>query len=205
MSAKSDNRTRRREQIFEAAIKVIAEKGFHGATIKEIARAAGLGKGTIYQYIRKKEDLLILIVEEGVSLMAGRISKVCEAPDAPERKLRRVVDAMLDLIEEHSMLAKTLAMEIERIKDKDTRQLEEIYEEKFLSVIRSQIEDVPPGGGSAPGDAMVTAEILTAMCFLWSHSELLRRHAGDVETYKRILTQLFLHGLTGREEEATHG
>ncbi len=54
--------TARRQQILEAAIQVFAEKGFHRATIKEIARAADLADGTIYNYFENKTDLLLQIM-----------------------------------------------------------------------------------------------------------------------------------------------
>ena len=47
----------RRTQILEAAAAVFAEKGFHKATTKEIARVAGISEGTIYNYFAQKRDL----------------------------------------------------------------------------------------------------------------------------------------------------
>jgi len=49
----------RRNQILDAAAAVFAEKGFHRATTKEIARTAGVSEGTIYNYFDSKADLLI--------------------------------------------------------------------------------------------------------------------------------------------------
>ena len=51
----------RRTQILEAASKVFARRGFHRATIAEIAKTAGLSEGSIYNYFRSKEDLLVNI------------------------------------------------------------------------------------------------------------------------------------------------
>ncbi len=53
----------RRAQILDAATKVFAERGFHRATIKEIARAGGVADGTIYNYFDNKKDLLIGILD----------------------------------------------------------------------------------------------------------------------------------------------
>ncbi len=52
----------RRNQILDAAASVFAEKGFHRATTKEIASAAGVSEGTIYNYFDNKADLLIGIM-----------------------------------------------------------------------------------------------------------------------------------------------
>jgi AcrR family transcriptional regulator len=53
----------RRNQILDAATAVFAERGFHQATIKDIARAAGIGDGTIYNYFGSKADLLLGIMD----------------------------------------------------------------------------------------------------------------------------------------------
>jgi AcrR family transcriptional regulator len=52
----------RRNQILDAAAATFAAKGFHGATTKDIAGAAGVAEGTIYNYFDTKFDLLIGIV-----------------------------------------------------------------------------------------------------------------------------------------------
>lgn len=52
----------RRTQILNAATKVFAEKGFHRATVKDIARAAGVADGTVYNYFGSKSDVLMGIL-----------------------------------------------------------------------------------------------------------------------------------------------
>ncbi len=54
--------TARKQQILDAATKVFAEKGFHRATIKEIAKVAGVAGGTIYNYFTNKTELLLGIL-----------------------------------------------------------------------------------------------------------------------------------------------
>jgi len=54
----------RRAQILEAAAALFSEKGFHSATTKEIAAAAGVSEGTLYNYFKDKRDLLISIAKE---------------------------------------------------------------------------------------------------------------------------------------------
>src|SRR5438045_6075029 len=52
----------RRTQILDAAATVFAEKGFHRATIKDVARTAGIADGTIYTYFESKTDVLMGIL-----------------------------------------------------------------------------------------------------------------------------------------------
>jgi AcrR family transcriptional regulator len=55
--------TLRRNHILDAAIKVFADKGFHRATIKDVAQAAGIADGTIYNYFENKTALLLGILD----------------------------------------------------------------------------------------------------------------------------------------------
>lgn len=54
----------RRAQVLNGARTVFAEKGYHRATTKEIARAAGVAEGTIYLYFQTKGDLLLAMLEQ---------------------------------------------------------------------------------------------------------------------------------------------
>lgn len=58
-SKKEELIQKRSVQILEAAARVFAQKGYHGATTKEIAAQAGVSEGTIYNYFRSKEALLL--------------------------------------------------------------------------------------------------------------------------------------------------
>lgn len=53
----------RRNQILDAATTVFAEKGFHRATIRDVARAAGIADGTIYNYFENKNALLLGLLD----------------------------------------------------------------------------------------------------------------------------------------------
>jgi TetR/AcrR family transcriptional regulator, fatty acid metabolism regulator protein len=53
----------RRKQILDAATQVFAEKGFHRATIKDIAHVAGIADGTIYTYFASKDEVLLAVLD----------------------------------------------------------------------------------------------------------------------------------------------
>jgi len=52
------------ELILEAALKVIAENGFHGSQVSKIAKEAGIADGTVYLYFKNKEDILISLLQQ---------------------------------------------------------------------------------------------------------------------------------------------
>lgn len=53
-----------RAHLIDSALEVFAEKGFDGATVKDLSKAAGVSEGLMYHYFRSKEDLLRVILEQ---------------------------------------------------------------------------------------------------------------------------------------------
>lgn len=54
---------RRRRQIADAAVRLFVERGFHKTTTRQIARAAGISIGSLYEYFNCKEDILYLVCD----------------------------------------------------------------------------------------------------------------------------------------------
>ncbi len=55
---------KRRGQVIDAAVRLFLQKGFHATTIREICRASGVNRGSIYDYFTTKNDILVLMYEE---------------------------------------------------------------------------------------------------------------------------------------------
>ena len=86
LSSRQERRAARRKmQILEAAATVFAKKGFHRATTKEIAEAADVAEGTIYNYFESKDDLLISLID-WLSDLQGRREIYDETLDADVRQ-----------------------------------------------------------------------------------------------------------------------
>src|SRR5690349_14847323 len=55
---------RRRTQILDAAARVLADRGYHRTTVRDIAREAGIADGTIYLYFSSKQELLLALIAQ---------------------------------------------------------------------------------------------------------------------------------------------
>lgn len=66
----------RRSQIIDAAGRVFAAKGYHRATTRQIAEAAGVAEGTLYNYFRGKRDILMAIAREAAVPMERAIAEM---------------------------------------------------------------------------------------------------------------------------------
>ncbi|MBW1955177.1 MAG: TetR/AcrR family transcriptional regulator [Deltaproteobacteria bacterium] len=96
---------RRRRQIAEAAVGLFIENGFHKTTTREIARAAGVSIGSLYEYVASKEDVLYLVcesiheeVERGVAEAMNRAGRGKETLAAVLREYFWVCHRMSDFI-----------------------------------------------------------------------------------------------------------
>ena len=93
--------TRRKEarpkEILDAALKVFAAKGFSAARMEDIAREAGVTKGTIYLYFASKEAVFQSLVRESVGGVLDAVSETVRAHRGPVRDLLRF--ALLQLAE----------------------------------------------------------------------------------------------------------
>jgi AcrR family transcriptional regulator len=91
----------RRETLVNAAISVFVEKGFHNATVRDIGRAANMTQGTIYNYVRSKDDILYLVCDRIVSEYNDHTRKALEHAHDPVSRVRAAVRAISDVMYRH--------------------------------------------------------------------------------------------------------
>jgi AcrR family transcriptional regulator len=66
---------KRRDQMIKGAVTLFKQKGFHRTTTREIAKASGFSIGTLYEYIRTKEDILYLVCDSLYDQVRDRLQK----------------------------------------------------------------------------------------------------------------------------------
>lgn len=71
----------KREEIVCAATRLFQQRGYHATSVKEIAEAAGILKGSIYHHINSKEELLFEITMKGIQPAIAQLEKVVNDPD----------------------------------------------------------------------------------------------------------------------------
>jgi AcrR family transcriptional regulator len=78
----------KRNAILTGARAVFGERPFEEVLVDEVARRAGVGKGTLYRYFSSKEDLYVGMVVAGLGELQGRIADALAKASGPEEKLR---------------------------------------------------------------------------------------------------------------------
>ena len=90
----------RRELIMAAATELIARHGYSGATVRAVARAAGVTPPVIYDHFASKEGLQIALLESAGDQLIAAVTQEFEVTSA-EEFLRASVDAFFAFVEEH--------------------------------------------------------------------------------------------------------
>src|SRR5512135_1949147 len=78
---------RRLAEILEHATDVFYEKGYEGASMRDLSRASGMSLAGLYYYFESKEKLLYLIQRHTFSTIMGRLREKLEGEDDPEQRL----------------------------------------------------------------------------------------------------------------------
>ncbi|MFQ6612539.1 MAG: TetR/AcrR family transcriptional regulator [Fidelibacterota bacterium] len=86
----------KKQQIIHAAIKVFARKGLEKGKIADIAREAGIGKGTVYEYFASKDDLFSAIEQFVIQGMLQDINQLVEIDLPPREKLECIIDRSME-------------------------------------------------------------------------------------------------------------
>jgi AcrR family transcriptional regulator len=92
----------RRRQIFLAACRVLTRKSFHEASVKELALEAGLAAGSIYVYLKSKDDILVLIAESMVAELVDQLPAIhARTGDDPRLELTAIMHEILNIIDRY--------------------------------------------------------------------------------------------------------
>src|SRR6516162_11575105 len=73
----------RRDQIVEAAVAVITERGIQNLSLSEIEKKAGMSRGQLTYYFRAKEDILLAVFDRVLQLMYQRMGTPAETAAVP--------------------------------------------------------------------------------------------------------------------------
>ncbi|MEI3604249.1 TetR/AcrR family transcriptional regulator [Pseudogracilibacillus sp. SE30717A] len=91
---------KRRNQIISGALTLFKEKGFHRTTTREIAKESGFSIGTLYEYIRTKEDVLYLVYEAINDHVYKHLEKVIDSKESSIDNLVYIIESYYRLMDE---------------------------------------------------------------------------------------------------------
>lgn len=90
-----------RADIIEAATRVFSRRGYHAASMTEIAAELGMRKPSLYHHVRKKEDLLFAIHEQLIDELIERTTAALATAATPQERVRQVLHVSMSFVARH--------------------------------------------------------------------------------------------------------
>jgi len=192
LSRKERERQRHRQEILEAAERVFVRKGYHGATVEEIAQEAEFAVGTIYNFFKGKDDLYARVIE-GIAqdFMEQFETKVLSLAD-PESAIAALIELRLTHFEDHRGFfrvfleaAPASRVDAARAFPKDCAALYERYMRTVTEIFRRGISQGVFDETDPLYLALCMEGIVNAFVAYWSKREPTEPLAVRVEKMKR--------------------
>lgn len=185
----------RRDQIVEAAMRVIATRGTRGATTKAIAREVGISEGALYRHFQSRDEILSLVVDHIGAGLSRNLWRLEAHPADPLAQLEVLFLGHVDFLEEHRGIPRLAFSEDVHLHRPDLRVRMAIHVEGYLERIQGLIEAGQRAGSiRADLDGKVVAILLVgaiqALSLRWSLSGFQFSLAGRAKAAWRGFGQL---------------
>ena len=182
-----------REDILEAAAQVFRQKGFHGASMQDIARAVNLQKPSLYHHVSSKQEILLALLDRALELLMERISTISNQDISADQKLQQMIRAYLQILAENTDLSAVLLFEHRSLERKQhARHVPN--RDKFEALWRDVIEEGVTAKRFVCDDpALATRAILGILnwTITWYHPD----GALDIDEITDRYSNLLLNGL----------
>jgi AcrR family transcriptional regulator len=188
-----------RQEIISAAKTVFLRKGFHKATMDDVARETGLSKGTLYLYFPSKENLLVELIIQVVEDQVKLAHQLVQAKEPSLQKIENYVYSSLEYFQENRDLV-TVVIMLENdavckglhksVHDRVIRMVTKVTEYITL-VMKEGIKE----GVLKNKDPQKIALVLTGILHMFITTSLFHNIKFSTDEYAKFIIETFLEGV----------
>jgi TetR/AcrR family transcriptional regulator, fatty acid metabolism regulator protein len=113
-AAQDESEPEKRRAILHAAVRVFADKGYHGCRIADVARAANVAYGLVYHYFRNKDELLESVFAEQWTIFINALAAIDAGPGTAADKIAGVFGFVFDVFKTAPSAVRVLILEVTR-------------------------------------------------------------------------------------------
>jgi AcrR family transcriptional regulator len=183
----------RLEEVLESAANIFFAKGFHAARIEDVARDVGMLKGSLYYYIRSKEDLLFQLLLAGIEDGDAFIARQIDPARDPVEQLERAIRAQIDYIIENRVPFGLFLHEFDALSGKRQHKLISVmsrYNSRFVELVRRGQEQRK----IIQGEPWIIVNGILGMCnwlYRWYDAD----QVSDSEQIKTVFLRMIFEGI----------
>ena len=100
-----------RDDILDAAAQVFRQKGFHGASMSDIAGALDVQKASLYHHVTSKQEILLALLDRALGMLTDHIASIAAQTLPADQKLRLMIRGYLSALADNADLTAVLLFE----------------------------------------------------------------------------------------------
>lgn len=183
----------RLEEVLQSAANIFFAKGFHATSIEDVARDVGMLKGSLYYYIKSKDDLLFRLLLAGIEDGDAFIAQQIDPDGDPVEQLERAIRAQIDYIIQNRVPFGLFLHEFDSLSGKRQHKLISVmsrYNSRFVELVRRGQEQ----GKLMEGEPWIVVNGILGMCnwlYRWYDTD----NVSDPEQVKQIFLRMLMQGI----------
>ena len=188
----------RRVEILESAAAAFRRRGYHGASMGEIARALRMTKGSLYYYFENKEEILFFCHDYSLDILLETLARIESTRGTPAAKLRALVESFVHHILD-DLRGTAMTLDFQALSPPLLRRVI-AKRDRFDRGIRRLLQEGMDEGAFSPGDPkLLTFAILGAVNWMprWFDPE----GAASSEEIGRVFGEYLVEGLKQRKKK----
>ena len=185
-----------------SAVRLFREKGYHGTSMQDIANAVGLQKGSLYYYISSKDELLVKIFDDAVSVLVSHLEEVSRQRVPARVKLERAIQSHVETVAERLGELTIFTRETHALSEEQRQRVRE-SRRRYTGLLQRIIEEGTASGEFRAVDQRLTALAIFGLCnsiYQWYSPE----GRLDARAISRQFASIILRGIRG-EGRGPHG
>jgi AcrR family transcriptional regulator len=196
---------RRFAEILDFATEVFADKGYEGASMRDLSRLSGMSLAGLYYYFDSKEKLLYLIQKHTFTTIVDRLRERLAASSDPEERIRIFVHNHVDYAVEKQKAMKVLSHEDDVLKDGHGAELSAIKREYYKICVGlvdelAKAENLSRLGlrAAARGGVSTRTAVMGLFGMMnWLYTWYNPRVDSNAEVIAQQISDIFLQGVRG--------
>jgi TetR/AcrR family transcriptional regulator, cholesterol catabolism regulator len=188
-----DQSSRKLETILRHAAQVFADKGYEGASIRDISRSSRISLSGLYYYVKSKQEILYLIQIHTFRTVLTRLQEALRGVREPAERLRILVHNHLAYFLQHPMEMKVLAHEDDALEGEYRQEVAEI-KRKYYGIAVEIFEALQSENERRRLTPRVAVLSLFGM-MNWIHTWYRPQRDPKAEILSSAMAEMFLHGV----------
>jgi AcrR family transcriptional regulator len=187
-----EEQAKRRREILDAAVHVFLKKDFQEISMREIAETAKMGKSTLYDYFKTKDEIMVFVFEEELVDLTSRAQKIAlQNTSSADKRLRQIMEMHLGFLTENRNLFLRLSIEAQRLRLESQKRIQN-GRYRYQDLLKGLIEEGIREGTFRKVDSLLTARLLVNTMVLVIFSS---RPTGTPQEMLNETLDIFLKGI----------